>query len=121
MPALKITSRTHDDGTVLVLEGEVDIATEDEFRTAVLDAVSERPHGRVVLDCDLLRFIDSSGLRVLIQCHKAAKERHSRLFVASASERVAQILHVTALDTRIPVVPTVDSALAEPLDAPGQG
>ncbi|RCV49290.1 STAS domain-containing protein [Marinitenerispora sediminis] len=120
MPALNITARNHDDGTVLVLDGEIDIANEDDFHHAVLEAVSERPHGRVVLDCSRLSFIDSSGLRVLIQCHKASRDHYSRILIAAASERVAQILHVTALDTRIPVHPTVESALEAPLESASQ-
>ncbi|TDQ53161.1 STAS domain-containing protein [Actinorugispora endophytica] len=114
MPALQITVRTHDDGTVIALDGEIDIATEDDFRRTVLHVAGERPNGRVVLDCDQLSFIDSSGLRVLIQCHKAGRENDSRLMVAAPSERVAQILRVTAIDTRIPVYPTVDDALTAP-------
>ncbi|GAA3746316.1 anti-sigma B factor antagonist [Spinactinospora alkalitolerans] len=120
MPALQITIRNHDDGTVIVLDGEIDIATEDEFHRAVLDAMSAEQHGRVVLDCTRLSFIDSSGLRVLIQCHKAGKEHDSRVFIAAASERVTQILHVTAIDTRIPVYPTVESALAAPVETSRQ-
>ena len=69
MPALKITTRCHDNGLVLVLDGEIDMATEDQFHQAVREAVESRPRGRVVLDCTGLAFIDSSGLRVLIQAH----------------------------------------------------
>lgn len=114
MPALQITVRNHDDGTVLALNGEIDIASEEDFRRAVLAAAGERPNSRIVLDCGQLSFIDSSGLRVLIQCHKAGKEHDSRLLIASPSERIAQILRVTALDTRIPVYPTVEKALTAP-------
>ncbi|GLU47550.1 anti-sigma factor antagonist [Nocardiopsis ansamitocini] len=117
MPALQITTRHHDDGIVIALAGEIDIATEDDFRATVLQAAVDSPNSRVVLDCAQLTFIDSSGLRVLIQCHKAGKEHGSRLFVAAPSERIAQILRVTAIDTRIPVHPTADDALSAPLES----
>ncbi|MFW5416156.1 STAS domain-containing protein [Nocardiopsis sp. CNT-189] len=119
MPALRITSRAHDDGLVLVLDGEIDMATEKRFHQAAREAVESRPHGRVVLDCTRLDFIDSSGLRVLIQAHKLAKEHYATVLLAAANERVAQILHVTAIDTRIPVLPDVPSALAAPLSIGG--
>lgn len=116
MSTLRTTARTHGGDLVLLLDGEIDIATEDQFHQAVNDAVETHPHGRVVLDCSRLAFIDSSGLRVLIQAYKAAKEHYSRVLIAAPTTRVAQILHVTSLDTRIPVFSTVDEALAAALE-----
>ncbi|CAM3808029.1 hypothetical protein GCM10009799_06850 [Nocardiopsis rhodophaea] len=118
MPALTITTRNHDDGLVIALDGEIDMATEDQFHQAVLDAVDPQAHGRVVLDCSRLGFIDSSGLRVLIQSHKIAREHDTSVFIAAPTDRVARLLHVTRINTRIPVFPTVDAALAAPLESP---
>lgn len=117
MAALKITRRNGDDGIVLSLSGEIDMATEDQFHRAARDAVEARPQGRLILDFGRLSFIDSSGLRVLIQAHKAAKNAGGSLSIAAASERIARILHVTAIDTRIPVFPTVEAALAAPQES----
>nr|WP_184080565.1 STAS domain-containing protein [Nocardiopsis mwathae] len=118
MPALTITTRNHDDGLVITLDGEIDMATEEQFHQAVLDSVGTRPYSRVVLDCARLGFIDSSGLRVLIQSHKIAKEHYTGVFIAAPTDRVARLLHVTRINTRIPVFPTVDAALAAPLESP---
>ncbi|GAB3483785.1 STAS domain-containing protein [Nocardiopsis coralliicola] len=116
MPTLKIITREHDDGCVLALSGEIDMATEQRFHREVREAVETRPHGRVVLDCTQLSFIDSSGLRVLIQAHKLAKEHYTAVLIAAPNDRVAQLLRVTAIDTRIPVLPGVAAALAAPVD-----
>lgn len=118
MPPLDITPHEYERGRVLVIEGEIDLATEARFHEAVLEALRAQPFGRVVLDCAGLSFIDSSGLRVLIRAHKAAKEHHSSLLIASPTPRVAQTLHVTSLDTRIPVFPSTEAALAAPLADP---
>lgn len=114
MSALQITVDEHDDTAVIVLDGEIDIATENDFRDAVTSALEQRPGGCVVLDCAGLAFIDSSGLRVLVQSYKAAQEHRCQLRIAAPPERVAKILRVTAIDTRIPVHPTVEAALAAP-------
>ncbi|KIH97721.1 anti-sigma factor antagonist [Streptomonospora alba] len=117
MAALKITRRDRDDGVVLVLSGEIDMAAEEQFNRAVREAVDARPQGRLVLDFTKLAFIDSSGLRVLIQAHKAAKAAGGSLAVASVSDRIARLLHVTAIDTRVPVFPSVEAALAAPQES----
>ncbi|WP_159941539.1 MULTISPECIES: STAS domain-containing protein [unclassified Nocardiopsis] len=114
MPDLTISSTLHEAGRVLALDGEIDMATEDRFQEAVTEAITTQPLGRVVLDCSDLRFIDSSGLRVLIRAHKAAKEQRALLAIASPIQRVLQTLRVTSLDTRIPVFDTVSEALTAP-------
>ncbi|WP_017603975.1 STAS domain-containing protein [Nocardiopsis alkaliphila] len=117
MPDLTISSTLHESGRVLTLDGEIDMATEARFQEAVTEALTTQPHGRVVLDCTDLRFIDSSGLRVLIRAHKAAKEQQALLVIAAASPRVLQTLRITSLDTRIPVFDSVSQALAAPQTA----
>lgn len=114
MPDLTISSTLHSAGRVLALNGEIDMATEDRFQEAVIEALITQPHGRVVLDCAELRFIDSSGLRVLIRAHKTAKEQQALMAIASPIRRVMQTLRVTSLDTRIPVFGTVTEALTAP-------
>jgi anti-sigma B factor antagonist len=114
MPALTISSTLHDGGRVLALDGEIDLATESRFQDAVTEALITQPSGRVVLDCTDLRFIDSSGLRVLIRAHKTAKEQQALLVIAAPLPRVMQTLRVTSLDTRIPVFASVSQALAAP-------
>ncbi|UOE19405.1 STAS domain-containing protein [Thermobifida halotolerans] len=112
MSALQITVHEHDDDAVLVLDGEVDIATENDFRDAIANAMEKHPGNRIVLDCAGLAFIDSSGLRVLVQSYRNAGEHGCVLLIAAPSERVSRILRVTAIDTRVPVHPTVEEALA---------
>ncbi|MFI6577549.1 STAS domain-containing protein [Nocardiopsis sp. NPDC050513] len=114
MPDLTISSTLNDAGRVLALDGEIDMATEERFQDAVIEALTTQPSGRVVLDCTDLRFIDSSGLRVLIRAHKAALEQRVLLAIACPTDRVLQTLRVTALDTRVPVFDTVSGALSAP-------
>ena len=114
MPALTISSTLHGSGRVLSLDGEIDLATEARFQEAVTEALITQPSGRVVLDCTDLRFIDSSGLRVLIRAHKTAREQRAVLAIAAPAQRVMQTLRITALDTRIPVFGTVPEALSAP-------
>ncbi|QBI55906.1 STAS domain-containing protein [Streptomonospora litoralis] len=121
MASLKITRRDRDDCVVLAPSGEIDMAAEDQFHRAVLAAVDDRPQGRLVLDFSRLVFIDSSGLRVLIQAHKATKAAGGSLAIAAASERIARILHVTAIDTRVAVFPTVEAALAAAQESSSAG
>ena len=54
--------------------------------------------GVVVADLSEITFLDSSGLGVLVQAHRTATERDSRLLVV-ASPPVRKLLRLTGLDT----------------------
>ena len=56
-------------GTVLVLEGELDVATAQE-----LDAVLATQSGKVVVDLRKLRFIDLAGLRMLLEADARSRQ-----------------------------------------------
>ena len=58
----------------VVAAGELDLSTVPELQAA-LHRASAADHGRVVLDLRQLVFIDSSGLRLLLQT--AADARHA--------------------------------------------
>ncbi len=56
----------------LTLCGEIDVATAGEVRDAVLAALCRSAPATVVLDFRLVSFIDSTGIGVLVSCHRAA-------------------------------------------------
>ena len=54
--------------------------------------------GAVIADLTGITFLDSSGLGVLVQAHRTATERDTRLLVV-ASTPVRKLLQLTGLDT----------------------
>lgn len=102
---------------VLEVSGEIDLANRELFQEAISQAVgSEPPGGVVVLDFTRLTFIDSSGVYVLIDACRESGQRHVTLRIAAASEPVARVLRITALDSRIALFPSVERACSPPSD-----
>ena len=79
------------------LTGEVDFTSAGPVQ-ATLTAMVLPGGGTVVADLSQVTFIDSSGLGVLVQAHRVARERDTRLLVV-ASSPVRKMLRLTALDT----------------------
>lgn len=77
--------------------GEVDIGTVDQLRSALHLALDEPGVGRVLLDFEPLRFLDSSGIAALIGAYRAADERGIRLRIRGCSGTVRHILEVTGV------------------------
>ena len=89
------------------LSGEVDFTSAGPVQ-ATLTAMVLPGGGTVVVDLGRVSFIDSSGLGVLVQAHRTAQERDTRLLVV-ASPPVRKLLGLTALDT---VLETYDDLAA---------
>lgn len=83
--------------TTLVLAGDLDVHSAPLVQQAVAAAVREGASD-VVLDLRDVSFVDSSGLGVLIACHKRTLRESCRLVLRSPSHRVARLLAVTTLD-----------------------
>ena len=67
MPAgLRLERVTSTDEVVVLVHGEIDIASADRMRVEVVHAASSKPQ-RVIVDVRGVSFIDSSGLSALVE------------------------------------------------------
>lgn len=92
------------------LVGELDMSSADDLLRAVAGALEEP--GDLTLDMSGLAFIDSSGLRALIEISQ--RLAGSTLFLAAPSEQVVKVLSLVRVDT-FPNVEVVAEA-ARPVD-----
>jgi anti-anti-sigma factor len=84
-----------DDGTIsLLLEGELDLAGAPEMEASLAAAERDRPT-RLVVDLGRLRFIDSTGLRLLLQADARAKEQDYELVLRPGAQAVQRVFEVT--------------------------
>lgn len=84
-----------EDGTVeLALEGELDLAGARRMEESLAAAERERP-ARLVVDLGRLMFIDSTGLRLLLQADARAKEHGYELLLRPGDPAVQRVFEVT--------------------------
>jgi anti-anti-sigma factor len=78
----------------LVAPAEIDLSTSDSF-AQLLDGVDRtRP---LIVDCSQVRFIDSSGLRVLVVARQDRVQAGGSLTVANPPESMLRLLEITGL------------------------
>jgi anti-sigma B factor antagonist len=91
-------SVVHADGDVRVaVRGEIDIASSDELRAALLGLMDQGAR-HVVVDLAELDFIDSTGLGALIRVLKRYRTEGGDLKLANPTRPVAKVLEITSLD-----------------------
>jgi anti-anti-sigma factor len=101
---LEITQSAEGPTVTLAIEGELDMRTIGQLSGRVAEAL-DRGARDLILDLRALDFMDSSGLRLLIELHDRAREEGWRLkLVAPAQEAAALVLRATGADKALPFV-----------------
>jgi anti-anti-sigma factor len=73
-----------------------------------LQAGERTSAARIVLDIEGLKFIDSSGLQVILRAKRRSDAGGSRLRITRSSGHVADMFRLTALDMTLPFAEDAD-------------
>ena len=104
IPGSEFSVGVHANGTVeiVVVRGEVDIATADAVR-AELDAACGRSDN-VVLDLREVSFMDTQGLAVVIEAQRACAGGGTRFAITRAPDHVHRLFEMIGLTSRLTVL-----------------
>ena len=100
--ALQVSREDTQDALVLLFTGELDITTLPLARAELVDA--ERGNSPVLLvDLSRLRFMDSSGVRLVLQADSRARDANRRLVIIPG-ERPRRVFELLGLLNRLELV-----------------
>ena len=86
-------------GAVVTPRGELDLATQGELR-AVLEEHASR--GTLTLDLRELRFLDTSGMRLILETAQAAERDGFRFAVVRGGPAVQRLFEIAGVSDLIP-------------------
>ncbi len=101
--ALSIVSERRVDGVHVAATGELDIATAESLERE-LHAAEESDASMIVLDLSGLTFIDSTGLRLVLEVNDRCGGEADRLRVIAGSPALERLLDIVGLRGRLPLV-----------------
>ena len=103
MTTLSLETREEGEQVRIALAGELDLSSaltfDDEVRRA-----EERLPDTLVLDLRKLRFMDSTGLRLIMSAHSRAKTRGRRLAIVLGSDPVKRLFRLAGVNRRLDIV-----------------
>jgi anti-anti-sigma factor len=85
---------------VIRLRGELDIGSAPDLQRALLR--SRPAQQRVVLDLSELKFMDSTGLRVLLRARAAAEEGRWEIFMRNVPANIQRLFDMTGVHEALP-------------------
>jgi anti-sigma B factor antagonist len=103
-PSLRVDRARTPDGVLLAVRGELDLASAPILE-ARLRAADVEEHSHLALDLTGLRFVDATGLRVILNAHRRAARRGGGVTLLNPSSDIRRLLSLTALDLTIDVAP----------------
>ena len=103
MTPFHIDVRSDNGATRLVLRGEFDIAYAGQLEGEIARFADAGGH-RLVLDLRELEFIDSTGLRIVLETRQRAVDGGFELEIVRGPQQVQRVFELTGLDERLPFV-----------------
>lgn len=101
--ALELRSERNDDGQVIALAGELDLDGAGRV-CEVLQRAEAAKVRRIVLDLSALEFIDSNGIRLILEADARARTDGGRLELIRGPRPVHRVFELTGTSERLPFV-----------------
>ncbi len=106
---MEITSRSENKIKIIELNGQLDSSCVGNFRDSVLAEVND--DRLVLLDCEGLTYLDSSGLATLLNLHKNLVAREASMVLSGLSEGILRVIRFTKLDRVLHITDTVEEGI----------
>jgi anti-sigma B factor antagonist len=114
------TQHPADKVVLLALKGEVDVFTSLGLMESIIEAFAEHPDV-IAVDLSELRFMDSAGLRVLVEGGRHIEDGGVRFVVILPSDnQLAHLPQLNGLHRVLNVSETMEDALGSWLDEAGE-
>jgi anti-anti-sigma factor len=109
---MKITTRTHQDVTILNPEGKITLGDGDQELGEAVRTALEQGARKLVINFDKVSYLDSSGVGELVGCYTSIKNRGGEMKICGMNTRIFGLIKMTSLHSVFEVVDTEEEALA---------
>ena len=102
-PELTATVSRSGRSAVVHVTGELDLATAARLRSRLRDVLDDDPPpARVVMDLADLRFVDGTGIAVLVEAQRALAVTGGHLVLRSPSAMTRRVVRLLQLEAALP-------------------
>src|SRR4051812_47527905 len=120
MSLLTLTTSQEQEAVHIALEGELDLSSALLFDEELRRIEDDAPADTVVLDLSTLKFMDSTGLRLILSAHQRARRAGRHLRIIPGGDAIRRIFRLTGVWKRLDIVEEDAPAVGDrPSGAPG--
>ena len=94
---IKVNTRSiKDQAQAVEVQGEIDVYTSPRVKETINELI-EKGHYHLVINLEGVRYIDSTGLGVLIGALKKVREHNGRILLVCTNPQIKKIFNITGL------------------------
>ena len=109
MTTLSLETREEGELVRIAVAGELDLSSALTFDEELRRAEERRPK-TLVIDLSGLRFLDSTGLRLIMSAQARARKRGVRLAIVEGGDAVKRIFRLAGVNRRLDIVSETPAA-----------
>ena len=99
---MQVKNRLHKNTLFISLDGELDEHTAEYTRVNLDNAMAQTRAAQIIIDLANLRFMDSTGIGVLIGRYKKMKDHGIPIYISNPSRQAERIFNMTGLYSLMP-------------------
>ena len=101
---MQVKNRVHKNVLYISLDGELDEHTAEYTRINLDRLMTEVRAAQIVIDLANLRFMDSTGIGILIGRYKKMKDKNVPIYICNPSTQAERIFKMTGLYSIMPKI-----------------
>ncbi|HEX8871937.1 MAG TPA: STAS domain-containing protein [Candidatus Acidoferrum sp.] len=109
---MQIAARPAQNGVILDLTGDIDLAHSPAMRRVLLAEIKEKRMPKVFLNLKSVRYIDSSGIASLVEGLKASRDLGTRLILYALNPPVREVMELSRLQKIFEIYDNEEQALS---------
>jgi anti-sigma B factor antagonist len=113
---MELDRKTSGGKRIIRVRGRVDTLNAADFERRVCEEMGPAGPG-VVLDLEELGYISSAGLRSVLSVAKKLKAQGRGICLCCLQGMVREVFEISGFNRMLPVLPTLEAALEQPLNA----
>jgi anti-anti-sigma factor len=107
---MQIKERTAQQGIILDVEGDLTYANQAVFKAAV-EKVKQTGCRHLIVNLELVRFVDSAGLGLLVLVSQSFKQLQAQVSILKPQSYVREIMSLANIPKLIPIFEREEDAL----------
>jgi anti-sigma B factor antagonist len=107
---LDIDIRKLENCILITVNGEIDLYSVKQLKERITYEIEDHKPPKFVMDLNSVRYIDSTGLGILIGIKRRCAEKGGELLLVFDSERITNLFNITGLHNVFSIYKSVDEA-----------
>lgn len=108
---IKVNTRVlNEKAQAVEVQGEIDVYTSPRVKETINELI-EKGHYQLIINLEGVRYIDSTGLGVLIGALKKVREHNGRILLVCTNPQIKKIFNITGLVKIFEIFKDEDEAL----------